>query len=303
MTILSRWKALCAAVVSLGCSGATEDVAVGDETVVSWEAFLTVASRHTRQVDGETVYLVEWDIPIREAELHAYYLRTFVETEKSTVEVKSNGADNVWSTEDKQLLTYCVSNSFGEDQSRIISEMTRATWAWQRTGNVRFLYLPSHNASCNDANAAVTFPVVPVFDGGACAFFPDQDGQGHCTSEGRALVIDVADIDSWPSQQIFGEVYPNVTTEGTLRHELGHILGMRHEHIREANNAVDYCAQLPSEVLTPGPYRALTPYDVASAMHYPWCDGLLDATQDVTALDGQGLTRLYGAAPWISVVL
>jgi hypothetical protein len=303
MTIYSRWKILGAAAVSLSCSGATEDVAAGDESVVSWEAFLTVASRHTRQVDGETVYMVEWDIPIREGDLRDYYTRTFVETEKSTVDVKSDGADNVWSTEAKQLLTYCVSDAFGDNQSRIISEMTRATWAWQRTGNVRFLYLPSHNANCNDANNDVVFPVVPIFDGGACAFFPDQDGQGHCTSEGRALVIDVADVDSWPSQILWDKVFPNLTTEGTLRHELGHVLGMRHEHIREADNAVDYCAQTPSEVLNPGLYRELTAYDVASTMHYPWCDGLLDATQDVTALDGQGLTRLYGAAPWISVVL
>ena len=43
------------------------------------------------------------------------------------------------------------------------------------------------------------------------------------------------------------------------RHELGHILGFRHEHIRsEANSSCD----------EGGAFRAVTDYDQASVMHY-----------------------------------
>jgi hypothetical protein len=285
----------------VGCSGpmsADDDPSTG--TPITWEDFLNTASQHQRVVNGENIYIVEWDLPLRETQLREYYRKRYVEVEKSTVDVKSNGADNVWSPTAKLHLAYCVSTAFGGNYNRVVSEMKRATWAWQRTGNVNLSYKPSEDANCNDSNAAVDIPVEPYSDGGACAFFPDDDGQPACTSHGRAIVIDIADIDTWPTQPIWGKMYPNVSTEGTFRHELGHVLGMRHEHIRELDNAVDFCAQLPSEVLNPGAYRALTSYDVNSAMHYPWCDGVIQSSQQVTFRDGQGLTRLYGAAAWIS---
>jgi|SoiMethySBSTD1v2_1073268.scaffolds.fasta_scaffold04119_5 hypothetical protein len=262
-------------------------------SVVSWEQFLKYAEKNARIVNGQKVYIVEWDIPLWEHQLHDYYVSHFVETTKSTVDSLSAGGDNVW-TNGKQLdLKYCISTSFGTaNRARMQTEMEAATLAWMRQANVRFLYMSGEDGNCVDANANVDIPVVPFSGGGACSFFPNQDGQPFCSSAGRALIIDIADIDTWSTtpNPNDGLIYPNVGTFGTLQHELGHTLGLRHEHIREANNAIANCV---SEVLNPGPFRALTPYDKNSSMHYPWCDGVLTSSQNVTDLDGQGLRSLY----------
>jgi hypothetical protein len=292
--------ALCVIVpISLGCSGegppSQSDPALLEPSV-SWEEFRSSVSPSERIVDGEKIYRVEWDMPIRESDLRNYYERKFVHTEKSTVDVLSDGVtDNKWAIPAQLSLTYCVSTGFGGNYARMQDEMARATLAWSRAAGVRFIYLPGEDGNCVDSNSAVEIPVKPDSGGGACAFFPQQDGQPSCTAHGRALVIDIADIDSWPSSPINGDIYPNVTTEGTLRHELGHVLGLRHEHLREPDNDV---YSVCGEASSPGFYRALTDYDVNSAMHYPWCDGVIESDQSVTMLDGQGASRLYGPPAW-----
>jgi hypothetical protein len=297
-------------VAALSCSGDdpghSNEFEYPETPAVSWVNFLAYAEQHSRVVDGERIYIVEWDIPVREQDLHDYYLSRFVEIPrsglgfKSTLDQTSTGADNVWPDRKQLNLTYCVSDDFGEYAARMRQEMRLATWAWSRSANVRFTYLSAHDDDCNDANTAVEIPVVPISDGGACAFFPIQDGQTSCTDSGRAVVVDVADIDTWPTTPVNGTLYPNVGTLGTLRHELGHTLGLRHEHIREADNAIGACV---NEVNNPGAFRALTAYDKNSAMHYPWCDGTVTSAQEVTLEDLRGVTRLYGAAAWVPAML
>jgi hypothetical protein len=38
-------------------------------------------------------------------------------------------------------------------------------------------------------------------------------------------------------------------------------------------------------------------YDQASVMHYPWCSGIRDSRFDITPLDADGVSELYGRAP------
>lgn len=298
---MARLTLCCASALSIGCAGESPSSSDPDTSVtapvVSWEAFMRSVEPTMRIVDGEKVYIVEWDIPIREAELHEYYLRSYVDTEKSTGAVLSDGVtDNKWATPNHLALTYCVSTGFGDDYARMQAEMERATLAWTRAAGVRFIYLSAEDGNCTDANSNVEIPLKPHSGGGACAFFPVDNT--HCTGHGRALVINIADVDSWATtpNPNDGIIYANMTTEGTLRHELGHILGLRHEHIREANNNVGgICA---AEIPNPGPFRVLTEYDVNSAMHYPWCDGVILSEQLVTTLDSQGAQRLYGPPAW-----
>jgi hypothetical protein len=309
---------LCSACFGIGCSG--EGFQDGDKPVLrdpdaplSWEEFREIAEKNSRMVNGERVYIVEWDIPLDEAKLFEYYASRYLEREKSTVDVlNSNGMDNVWPQPQQLALSYCVSVDFGSDHARMKEEMNRAALAWTNAANVNFIYKPLEDTNCVDANAAVTVPVVPFSEGGACAFFPDDNGAVHCTSAGRALVINVASIDAWHTgAPIFGksnsssapgnEVYSNITTEGVLRHELGHILGLRHEQIREADNAIPFTT-CSWEVPNPGPNRALTAYDVNSVMHYPWCDGVLTSALIVTPLDAQGAARLYGPPAWYAAL-
>lgn len=286
----------------LGCSGdGNWEASDENPPTVSWEDFKLAAEKNTRLVNGEKIYIVEWDMPIRESELHDYYTRHFIETEKSTVDVLvSGGADNIWSRTEKLALSYCVSTAFGANYARMQAEVARATWAWARETNVRFIYRASEDSNCVDSNTNVVVPVEPFLGDGACAFFPDDNGQVACTSAGRALVINVAEIDTWSTSVFYGRTFPNLTTEGVLRHELGHVLGLRHEHIRSAAAAINNC---DVEYNNPGPYRALTPYEPGSVMHYPWCNGPTDFANVITPSDARGVRLLYGLPGWLDVVL
>ena len=80
----------------------------------------------------------------------------------------------------------------------------------------------------------------------------------------------LADV-GWPLAHILG-------------HELGHVLGFRHEHTRpEAATCFE-----------DNQWRPLTPYDSSSIMHYPQCNGT-SSDLSFTAKDAQGVAALYGA--------
>jgi hypothetical protein len=70
--------------------------------------------------------------------------------------------------------------------------------------------------------------------------------------------------------------------KGMIRHELGHVLGYRHEHIR----SIPGC--LPEGLF----WEPLTPYDPKSLMHYV-CGGGGTRTFDFTDLDREGHRQVY----------
>lgn len=304
----------CAAALSIGCAAEAPSSHENSKNskgaaapAVSWEAFLRSVEPTMRVVNGEKVYRVEWDIPLRESELHDYYRRNYVETEKSIaarVAYPVPGKDNKWATPDHLNLTYCVSTDFGNEyHTRIQAEMERATLAWTRAVGVRFIYLSDEDKNCVNISKKVKIPVRPFSEGSACAFLPTNIDVGpRCSKLGLALFIDIKDIERLRSEPIGGDggdIHPNVTTEGTLRHELGHILGLEHEHVRQPDNnekMLEACNDVST--LAPEWYRALTDYDVNSVMHYPWCDGVITSDQSITVLDGQGASRLYGPPAW-----
>jgi len=266
-----------------GCSAeGTEDRNTQASAPVSWEAFQAAA---TRFVDGKPIYVVEWDQAVTENELRqrydAYAARVRAaaeglgESEQASIVDQFGGVDDVYPNRRQLYLTYCISNAFGTNKARVVSEMAQATAAWERAGRVDFTYVPAQDASCTGTNFNVNFAVAPWQGGGACSFAPLKAG---CVA--RSLVIDIPDLDA-----NYGTVAPNVRTVGVFRHELGHILGLRHEHTRPQSGMCFEDNQ----------WRALTPYDRSSVMHYPWCNGVMTSDLSITSLDAQGISQLYGS--------
>lgn len=123
-------------------------------------------------------------------------------------------------------LTYCVlRQTFPSDaQYRLVVEnMQQATRDWMNTCGVVFEYMPDLDNSGSTRHNGVMFPVRFIDARGsfiAAAFFPTDP-----KSRWRVLI----------DPSYFHTDFDKV---GVLRHELGHTLGFRHEHIRSGAPAV-----------------------------------------------------------------
>lgn len=251
----------------------------------SWDQFLASSTRQV-EIDGSEriIYLVEGDMEVSLEELRSYY-NSYIRPADSELEQTQqastvdflNGSEGIWTDGREQNLTYCVSTEFGGLKDRVAAEMIQATSAWEHAADVRFTYLSANDANCNSSNSGVFFYVRPLSINGGCAFRPRF--QTSCGGLIRTLEMDYPAIDS-------GEAFPdnpNLATIGVLRHELGHILGLRHEQVRAPGNPCP--EQDPSE--------GITSYDQRSVMHYPWCAGNTDSDETLTILDRQGVRKLY----------
>lgn len=172
------------------------------------------------------------------------------------------------------VLSYCVLRQTFETQQQyklVRKNMLKAIAEWEATCGVKFQYRPAFDSSDSVRPSGVLFPVRGLDTGGAliaAAFFPNDP------TNRRRLIID-------PSY--FTTSFDKV---GVLRHELGHILGFRHEHIR--SGAPPIC---PHEDPT-GTFD-LTQYDPTSVMHY-FCGKMGTNTLSISALDRTGAQRVYG---------
>jgi hypothetical protein len=273
-TVLHRLFAATLLTASLGLAacGMSDD----GTDIRTWDEFQSEARR---EFEGHVSYVVDGDMPVSLDELRAFYdqqIAGSVPIEKSVVRRTLN-RDDVWSAQHKRDLTYCIGDDFGSYKWRAVYEMKEATRAWEAVADVRFRYLPSHDAGCTGVNTAVTFAVRPWTEPGACSPFPSGGG---CVP--RTLVINYPDYDNDVERR---NRAPNLSTLGVFRHELGHLLGLVHEHGR---NAAGGCFEHVDR-------RELTAYDPGSVMHYPWCGGVRLSDWSITDLDADGIRALYGA--------
>ncbi len=188
--------------------------------------------------------------------------------------------DAVWDSTQRRLLTYCVSSAFGERQQQVITDMHSAAGAWEAAADVDFIHMSSEDADCTAGNPNVLFDIRPVDVGGqylARAFFPNEPRPE------RNVLIDESAFSLDPGAAL--------QLAGILRHELGHVLGWRHEHTRPESGT---CFE-------DSDWRPLTDYDRFSVMHYPQCNGGGDWSLTLTHKDRNGAACVYGAAPGFQV--
>ena len=225
--------------------------------------------------DGD-LYILEGDILLTEQEVRAYVVAksqaqsSASDSSELLVNVH-NGDRDYYRDVNQRNLTYAVDrNSFPTQAQykKAVDNMRAAGLAWQNactTCRLKFSYLtqfdtsPSHN----NVNFIVRFKDV----GGAyiaAAFFP-HDGPVR-----RYVNID-------PSY--FNTSFDKV---GVLRHELGHVIGYRHEHTRN----------IPGCYFEDNNWQPLTPYDSQSVMHY-FCGGAVSLTLALSPLDRSGHRKLY----------
>jgi hypothetical protein len=183
-----------------------------------------------------------------------------------------NGADDKWSAPDAMNLHYCISTtSFGLNYATAVLAMNTAAQAWKNVAQVNLIHDVLKDPLCDSTTAGVTFDVLQTANQPyiARAFFPSYPRAA------RKILID---------QSGFGNL-GQVTLTGVLRHELGHVLGFRHEHTRpEAGTCFE-----------DNNWRSLTTYDAKSVMHYPHCNGTQTGDLTLTTYDIGGATALY---PW-----
>ena len=249
-------------------------------------------------IDGEDLYIAEGDTLLDEAQLEIYALqkeaannarkfdemsdeaglgklRLSDEPHRGLIGITHGGRVVRW--EQGMVLSYCVIRSTfssAENYHMVRTNFKAATQAWEATCGIKFEYKDQldNSSSTDPSDIGVVFIVRELDAGGnfiAAAFFPNDPVFR------RQVLID-------PSYYGTGDF----DKTGVLRHELGHVLGFRHEHI--SRHAPSSCPKENIEDTI-----ELTNFDSRSVMHY-LCGGVGDPELKITELDKVGAQRVYG---------
>jgi serralysin len=268
--IKSRSVALLAGVTLLGTACGGSDESTTPEPMMSWEEFR--ANVFQEPESGAFIYAGDQKADSEQELRDAYQQMAngdVGQLQGGLAVYSTGGKDIKWTASQALNITYCVSTKFGSNYSKVVSSMNTAAGAWEGAGKVNFIHVSAQDSNCTSRNGNVVFDVNPVNVRGqylARAFFPNS------SRNSRNVLID---------NSAFQPSAPGL--DGILRHELGHTIGFRHEHTRPEAGACYEDAQ----------WRALTPYDSSSVMHYPQCNGTNTWNLTLTNLDKQGAGILY----------
>ncbi|MBM2621799.1 hypothetical protein JIG36_40475 [Actinoplanes sp. LDG1-06] len=266
-------------------------------------ARLTGTTPQVKLDDGRTFHLLEGDLLYDEDEFLIYSLQQARSGDNALMSLSTNAIIEpppalIGISRGKKLirwapdvvLRYCVIRSSFPQQDqyeKARDSVAAAAAAWEGVCGITFQYMPEHDGHpdpstpANEINPSLVFSVRYVDAQGqfiAAAFFPTYPPAR------RRVLID-------PSYFSGGLSFDQV---GVLRHELGHVLGFRHEHISSGAPAV--CPNEDNKDTID-----LTAYDPKSVMHY-FCGGVGSRELRITDLDREGAQKLYGP-PWANVEL
>ena len=189
---------------------------------------------------------------------------------KATVMTDENGNYRIWKPSEQKNLTYCISNRFRDLKPKIIKAMQIATQDWMANGNVRFIYKPEADDTCDARKGPSTLFRIAIntsrrYPYAGRAFFP-YDERNTITFKKSYVQKDLNEL------------------LRLTRHELGHVLGLRHEHIRDENPNGERCKEIDT-------FTGITDYDSDSIMHYARCGGT--GTTELSDGDKEGIAILY----------
>jgi len=247
------------------------------------------------EVDGEPYWVAEGDLLLDSAQLAEYAHQREIERaqQKLREEAEQLGVGQpatpplaalvgilvggkIVRWRDGAVLSYTIlRNTFADEREyRVVRQaIAEARRDWEEACGVRFRHRASLDDSPTTAVSGVKFTIRKIDAGGrfiAAAFFPTDP------PDRRRVLID-------PS--FFS---PNLSFDrvGVLRHELGHVLGFRHEHIR--SEAPPNC---PDEDIAET--INLSDYDPGSVMHY-FCGSVGSRELSISETDRLAAQRVYG---------
>src|SRR6266478_7136140 len=225
--------------------------------------------------DGD-YFVVEGDLLLTEQELRSYLVTNAQGEKPAAVSPEllvntHNGDRDYYRDLAKRNLSYAVDRKTftAQEYTLVLKNMGQAGKAWESACadcQIHFTHVPQ--ADDDPQPEKVNFIVRKHDSKGeyiAASFFPHDDASR------RNLNIDPAYFTT------------RADKVGVLRHEMGHILGYRHEHIRGISGCY----------FEDNFWQPLTPYDPKSVMHY-FCGGGGSLQLELTALDRSGHRALYG---------